>query len=338
MKIVLFCIGLILILFAYSDLIRTTIRNEGAGLISSKIASGIWKLLFYFSNKNGRSKILASAGLAIILSLLAFWVASGWLGYALIFNLQSDSVVNGSNGLPTNFYDKLYYAGYTLSTLGNGDLQPQGVFWKLFSAFVALSGLILLTLAITYLIPVLSAVVDKRKVSAYIAFLGDTPEDILNRGWDGKSFKKLDAHFRNLSEMLLHHKERHLLYPIIHYFHSTDLKYAAPLCFSVLDEALSILEYHPDLQGKYNELEASILRKSMGEYLHTIGSSYIGPADETPPLPQLKNLKMASPGNQEFERRMGEIEKRRKLLLGIVQKDGWTWNQVYEAKVNMNEI
>jgi hypothetical protein len=61
---------------------------------------------------------------------------------------------------PTTVVNKIFY-GYTLSTLGLGDMEPEGNFWDILTAILSFTGLILIS--ITYLIPVVSAEIAKRK-------------------------------------------------------------------------------------------------------------------------------------------------------------------------------
>ncbi|UII27360.1 potassium channel family protein [Fulvivirga maritima] len=330
---ILIICGGILVLLASYDIIRTTINNNGAGLLSSRIASAVWSILFRLAGKKGKRKLLAQAGLCIILSLVLTWIFATWLGYTLIFAADPQSVQVSSSNAPTLLPEKIYYVGYTLSTMGNGDMVASTTGWKIFSVIVSFSGLTFLTLAITYLIPILSAVVAKRKLSAYIFFLGSTPVEMLNNGWDGTSFKNLEQHFLGLADLILHHKERHLLYPVLHYFHSTDDKYAAPKTLTVLDEAITMLLYHPDLKNKFNRLNVKILRNAMDEYLLTLSSTYIGKAQEWPEIPYVDDLQMTTPhGNEILKESYDKLKERRQLLMGLVQKDGWKWADIYSPQ------
>ncbi|MBL3656290.1 potassium channel family protein [Fulvivirga sediminis] len=330
---ILIICGGILVLLASYDIIRTTINNNGAGLLSSRIASAVWIVLFKLAGKKGKRKLLAQSGLCIILCLVLSWILAIWFGYTLIFISDPQSVQTSSSNTSTSFLEKVYYVGYTLSTMGNGDLVASTPGWKIFSVIVSFSGLTFLTLAITYLIPILSAVVAKRKLSAYIFFLGSTPVEMLNNGWDGKTFKNLEQHFQGLADLIIHHKERHLLYPVLHYFHSTDDKYAAPKTLTVLDEAITMLLYHPDLKNKFNKLSVKILRNAMDEYLLTLSSTYIGKSRKWPEIPHVDDLQMTTPhGNEILKECYEKLKERRQLLMGLVHKDGWKWTDIYSPR------
>jgi hypothetical protein len=60
--------------------------------------------------------------------------------------------MNVETNSPTTVVNKIFYTGYTLSTLGLGDMEPEGNFWDILTAILSFTGLILISIAITYLI------------------------------------------------------------------------------------------------------------------------------------------------------------------------------------------
>jgi hypothetical protein len=78
------------------------------------------------------------------------------------------------------------------------------------------------TIAITYLVPINSAEIAKRKLSTYIAALGDSPQEILINGWNEENFKGLNNHFLELTDMNLTSGENNLSYPILYYYFHTS--------------------------------------------------------------------------------------------------------------------
>ncbi len=201
-----------------------------------------------------------------------------WLGNGLIFCSDPDSVlVTGSNE-KTGVVEKFYLAGYTLATLGNGDLYPAKAFWRIFTVLVALSGFSLLTIAITYLIQVLTSEIEKRKLSLYIASLGTTPQDMLMNGWDGKTFHRLETHFASLSPMIFSHSQHHLAYPILHQFSSHRSLDATAFTLSILNEALSILYLYIPEEKRPDAIILRPVREALTHYLLIIEKDFIRPA------------------------------------------------------------
>jgi hypothetical protein len=65
-------------------------------------------------------------------------------------------------------------------------MEPEGNFWDILTAILSFTGLILISIAITYLIPVVSAEIAKRKISVTINTIGGSVEEMLLNYWDGK--------------------------------------------------------------------------------------------------------------------------------------------------------
>jgi hypothetical protein len=95
----------------------------------------------------------------ILLSILINWLLLIWISASLLFISKPDSLMNVEKTLL--IVNKIFFTGYTLSTLGLGDIEPEGNFW-IFSLPYSFTGLILISIAITYLIPVVSAEITKK--------------------------------------------------------------------------------------------------------------------------------------------------------------------------------
>jgi hypothetical protein len=132
-----------------------------------------------------------------------------------------------------------------VTTLGNGELRPGGPLWQAFTVTAAFSGLVLITLAITFVMPVLGAVAHKRQVAGgrWITGLGATPAEILANGWDGRGFSALTTHLANLVPELMALAQEHQVYPVLHYFHAPDRSTALAPAIAVLDDALVLLDH-----------------------------------------------------------------------------------------------
>lgn len=333
MEFILLLTGIVLIIFVSIDLLSTILLMNGGGMISNFVSKNIWKILFRLSNQSAMSPLLSKAGMIIIVSLFTTWILLIWLSFGLIYLSDTGSVIDTSTELNTNIAGKFYYVGYTISSLGNGDLKSGNDAWRIFSNVMSMYGTFFITLSISYLIPVLNAVIKKRALSGYIYQLGKTPEEILKNGWNGKNFSILYSHLNSLNTMILSHSERHLAYPILHYFHSTTQKYSAPLTLTILDEAISIqLTYKID--DTPNSLHWEVLRRSMDSFIEVLGKYDITRELSYPPFsyePGLKNLPINAT-TEEINQSINEMTKRRKSLHGMVNRDGWQWKDVLEEK------
>lgn len=333
MEIILLIIGIILLILVTVDLVSTILLMNGGGFLSNFISKGIWKVLMRLSKNNAKSQLLSKAGVLIIVSLFLTWIFLIWTGFSLVYLHDPLSVIDTSTERITNSVGKIYFVGYTISSLGNGDLKSGSDAWRIFSNVMSIYGTFFITLSISYLIPLLDAVIKKRALSGYIYQLGTTPVEILKNGWNGKDFSILYSHLNNLNSLMLEHSERHLAYPVLHYFHSTKPKYSAPLTFTILDEAISIQQTYK-IDDSPSSLHWAILRRSIDSFIDVFDKYGITSELPHPPFSYEQDIKdlpiNAGPG--EINKSINEMTKRRKSLHGIISRDGWEWKDVWEEK------
>ncbi len=336
-----FILGLILLFITATDLINTSLSVRGAGFITKRLSKTIWTVLLAIHKKTGARKPLELGGAFILVAILINWLLLIWISASLLFISQPDSLMNVETNSSTTIIDKIFYTGYTLSTLGLGDIEPDGSFWDILTAILSFSGLILISIAITYLIPVVSAEIIKRRISVFITTLGCSVEDILMNHWNGKNFKELEQPFISLTGTIILHAQNHKAYSVLHFFHSSDKKEAFVLNLTNLDEVLTTLLHGiPEAQQpSFNVLMG--LRRAITSYLTTLPEAFITPGDEDPPLPELTALK--TKGIQLIQDKTTDlayenIKSRRRLLLSLIKDDGWDWNDLQAGSYNHEMI
>ncbi|UQD55279.1 potassium channel family protein [Flavobacterium sp. K5-23] len=340
----LFFLGLILLLITASDLINTSLSGRGAGFISKRLSKSIWSTLLIINKKTGRKKILELGGAVILVSILINWLLLIWISASLLFISNPDSLMNVETNTPTTVVNKIFYTGYTLSTLGLGDMEPEGNFWELLTAILSFTGLILISIAITYLIPVVSAEITKRKISVYINTLGSTVEEILLNYWNGKDFKDLEQPFISLVDSIILHAQNHKAYSVLHFFHSSDRKEAFVLNLTNLDETLTVLLYNISEEQRPAKNIIIRLRKAISSYLITLPATFITPGKDTPPiliLTALENKGIKIITGETVDLKYEKLRTRRRLLLSLIKDDGWKWSDLnsggYNHEINMSD-
>ncbi len=336
-----FILGVILLVVTATDLINTSLSVRGAGFITKRLSKTIWTVLLAIHKKTGAGKLLEMGGAFILVAILINWLLLIWISASLLFISQPDSLMNVETNSVTTIIDKIFYTGYTLSTLGLGDIEPDGPFWDILTAILSFAGLILISIAITYLIPVVSGEIIKRRISVYITTLGCSVEDILRNYWNGENFKELEQPFINLTGTIILHAQNHKAYSVLHFFHSSDKKEAFALNFTNLDEALTILLHGipKAQQPSFNVLMG--LRRAITSYLVTLPEAFITPGVETPPIPELSALE--TKGIQLIQGKTldlayEKIKSRRRLLLSLIKDDGWNWNDLQAGSYNHEMI
>lgn len=312
----------------------------GGGFLTNRFSSGLWKLALRIHRYKTNHHLLEILGSLLLVAMVLLWFFLTWVAWSLIFCSFDNAIVNASNQQPASNLGRIYLTAYTITTLGRGDYQPEGVVWHLLKGIAAANGFFLVTLSIAYLFPVVSAVTKKRSLALYIASLGGTAEEILARAWNGKDFGQLDQHFIALAAILADVGEKHLTYPVLHYFHSQERSRSFSLSLVALDEALTLLEYAVASPAQIDPASLNPLRRASTAFIKTLKSVYLQPAKHTPKLPCLELIKSqqiplkSDLANGEarcdrpFEQAMDHLQKRRRLLLALVTNDGWTWDAV----------
>lgn len=325
--------GILIVAIIVVDVVVTTLTLGGGGPLTSRLSAGMWWVALRFRRWSGRRGFLGVIGWSLLIAIALLWFVGSWIGWVLIFDSTGTGVVTSLNKLPATFWETVYFTGYTLSTLGLGDYQPNGVVWEIATAIASMSGFFLVTLTFAYLLPVIGAATQRRQLALYISSLGGTPDEMIARAWTGKGFGQFSQHLISLSPMVIQQGENHLTYPILHYFHSVDRDRAIALSIACLDEALTLLNYGvaPEFRPDPSALESC--RRANAAFLKTLKSAFITPDSDwpdAPPLDLLRRYGIPTVSEAEFldAIKQDTLAQRRHLLLALVRNDGWTWDAV----------
>lgn len=333
MNIFIMLAGILVVTLTVYDFFNTTLSSNGAGFMTHRVSHLIWQGFLRISRFRGKPQVLKSAGISVILTLIILWLGLLWLGLFLIFLSDDNSVVTSSKSVPASVLDKLYYSGYTLSTMGNGDFKPSSVAWQLVTAVFSFAGFIFITTAMTYVISVASAVIDKRSLSLFIANMGNSPQQILSNVWDGERLSGLTSVATELRQMINRHVQNHTAYSTLHFFHSGRQRNSIAINIAKLDEVLSIATVLFDPVIEEDQRALRPLRHALSAFLETLDDTFVRSAQEIDVLPDLSELKdkqievLTEPAI--IDEKLGELKARRKLLSGFLYNSGWSWKDIY---------
>lgn len=331
MSILLLILGLVLLAVVSSDVLVTTLTLRGGGFITDRLTSCLWHHATKIHRYNTNHRFLAITGILLVLGMAFLWYFLTWVAWSLIFNSFPDAIVNSSDQEPTSVWGRIYFAAYTLTTLGRGDYLPTSTFWHLLTGLAAANGFFLVTLSIAYLFPVISAAIQKRSLAIYISSLGGTGDEILFNAWNGKDFGNLDQHLISLTPLILALSEQHFAYPVLHYFHTRERLRSLSLSIAALDEAMTLLQYGVVLEHRPDPASLNVARRACSAFLQTLKSDYIKPNNYEPqliPLELLRKQGINTVSDRTFKQATKHLNKRRRLLLALVKNDGWSWDAV----------
>ena len=325
---VLAVLGMLLIGLANYDALVTTIAvGSGVRPLTMRVAQ-VQRLLL---RKNRR--LLSAGGPIILLTSVTVWIVLLWAGYTLLFASDPNAITGTTTNLPTDFVTRIYYAGYTLFTLGNGGFAPSSSLWQIVTNVATLNGLFITTLAITYLLPVVSAVVERRQMAAMVTALGTTAEEVVVTAWNGSDFSYFDQRLPEIAQQIMLTAERHIAYPVLHDFRSSDIERASERTLAMVDDVLTLLEHGVDPAIRIEPATIAVTRSAIANARELMPVGLDG--GDPPPLPNLEILVAHGiPTRSETQFTLGAsgLSEHRCRLAALVEGGRWKWpNSVAEA-------
>ncbi|GHA83420.1 hypothetical protein GCM10007067_21920 [Lysobacter bugurensis] len=225
--------GAALVALALADVFFTVLyARAGAGVLTPRLNRWTWRALILVSGRRGhrRDKLLALGGPLMLVQTACLWFTLLVTGTALlVWPSMGEGVQAGQGATPTDFNAALYFAGYSLTTLGTGDLVPRTDFTRAVMVGAALVGFSVLTLTLTYFMSVYGALERRNALAQGLHHLsgasGDPLELLEHLAGDGRLPDRV-GDLTAIGLGLLDLLESHHAYPVLHYFRWPDRRYA----------------------------------------------------------------------------------------------------------------
>lgn len=324
--------GIALVAIVLFDVLGTTLLMRRGGPIGTFIGRSVWWIMRGLQRAMPTARILPAAGVTILLATILTWLLLSWLGWLLIFAPYPDAVLQSTTGQPADLFSRAYYIGFSLITLGTGDYVPSGPLFQILTIVASAQGFFLITLSITYLVPVISAVVSMRTLAAQIMAIGRTPADILTLSWHDGTMASLNQHLQGIRRSITQLGQQHFAYPVLQYFPTGNRNTEIAIALAVLDEALTILLYGVEDRGGLAMADLRPLRVTIADYLNELDTTFIEPAGEAPPPPDLDALRrqgIPTVGDDSFIHSVLGVSGRRQLLVAPLLEKQFSWDDVW---------
>lgn len=226
-------IGALLITLVILDVFLTVLyARAGTGILSTRVSKLVRRVFYLASKPFGRHRgtVMSFCGPVILVLLVAIWDFGLTLGAALVIHPALGAwVANSSGTTPTDFITALQAGGNSTSIVGSGDFSPQTGAFRLFYLFASLTGTAIVSLTLTYLMQVYSALRSRNSTALNFhlasAETGDAAELVAGLGPQGK----FDGGYSNLAELAVkatEAKEAHHFYPVLFYFRFREPHYS----------------------------------------------------------------------------------------------------------------
>ncbi|MCL7945389.1 hypothetical protein [Marinobacter sp. ATCH36] len=216
-----------------------------------------------------------------------------------------------------------------LASLGMGDFKPGGEFTRLLTALAAFNGLVLVTLIITYAVPVVQGAVARRKLAFSISLLGSSPQEMVWRAWQHNNTQGFENALGQISSDLIQCSEQRLAYPLLDLFHCRQSRFSLGVQLGRLDDALSLLTEGLQSDYRWNSFTVDNTRNVISHYLDRSEQKSNNADVGAPPLPaigllKIKNVPLADNQDDAFDHQ----KNRRVRLHRLVRREGWEWSAV----------
>ncbi|WP_261664730.1 potassium channel family protein [Deinococcus sp. Marseille-Q6407] len=321
--------GVLLIGFVLDDVLTTSLQG-GEGRLTAWTHRAAYAPLRLLYRLSGDRRVLDWSGSALVLVSYLMWCLLTWVGWTLIFWSQPDWLLWADSGRAPGLADVAYYTGYTLTTLGYGDLLAQTPAARLFSTLESLNGFFILTFTITFLAPLADLHSHRRALALRVYRWGPGPHALVLRALrqhpDGAG-----GLLNELEPALIQLETKHHTAMYLHRLHDShtelDLNYALP----ALGDALLLLQAVKDPPPPGN-------LPALYETLSGLNWSYhlVQPRG-TQPLPPLSLEPLREAGldvisDQEFEEVLARESTFRRGLYDMAERAGYDLSEVVHPR------
>ena len=263
MTVLFVSLGIVTVLVTLADvfcsLVRTPLRAGPFTTLGERI---VCRTLYRLFHATGRRNLLAAIGPASVASR-AFMVLVGlFLGWSLILFADPAWVVVAKTGEPADAWERFYYVGYSISTLGLGDIVPDVIPSRLATVAASLTGFTVITFVVGSISPLSDVIADRNAVATVMT----AHEEAREAGVDGSD--TLDAALEELLSPLVRLASSVETLPVQHRMHAERKRYA-------LSVALDRLWYAIDRHGSPTDLRCVAARDAVDRILDVLTRDWL---------------------------------------------------------------
>jgi hypothetical protein len=241
--------GSVLLALIIFDIYATVLHSSARyGPVGESLNRSVWRVTrtvaFKLSRAN-RHRLLNMVGPLLLPLLIAVYVVLLVLAFALVYypHVPGGFTFGVAHPEP-GWVDAFYFSGVTLTTVGYGDVVPRVATLRFVALFEAASGLVVISLAITYMLTVYTALERKRAVAVSLyhqaAEGADVAGFIAHHFVEGRFYGLRDA-LRTVMRDLHGLLESHIDHPVIHYFHPVEVYKGTPRVLFLLLETCAVI-------------------------------------------------------------------------------------------------
>ncbi len=241
--------GSVLLALITFDIYATVLHSSARyGPVGESLNRSVWRLArgaAFRLSRTRRHRLLNMVGPLLLPLLIVVYIVLLVIAFALVYYPHVPSGFYFSNPRPEpSWVDAVYFSGCTLTTVGYGDVVPRITSLRFVALFESASGLVVISLAITYMLTVYTALERKRAVSVSLYHQAGQGADvaglIAHHFVEGRFYGLRDA-LRTVTRDMQGLLESHIDHPVIHYFHPIEVYKSTPRVLFLLLETCTVI-------------------------------------------------------------------------------------------------
>lgn len=241
--------GFVLLAVIIFDIYATVLHSSARyGPVGESLNRSVWRVargVAFRLPRASRHRLLNMVGPLLLPLLIVVYIVLLILAFALVYYPHIPGGFSfGVKHTEPGWVDAVYFSGVTLTTVGYGDLMPRLAPLRFLALFEAASGLIVISLAITYILTVYAALERKRAVAVSLYHQAGDGADvagfIAHHFVEGRFYGLRDA-LRIVTRDLQGLHESHIDHPVIHYFHPVEVYKGTPRVLFLLLETCTVI-------------------------------------------------------------------------------------------------
>jgi|GEM_PF-1885231 len=329
MKLVLEIGAVLLFVWVLYDLFITVFKMSGAGPLTRLWTRGVWRVLLGVHRWKPIHGVLSFAGALMLPAGILLWYLLLAGSCFILFWLNPGSVVNGSTGAVVGEASRIFYFVNTMLTgLGFGDLIPAGMPWTWFGIFSTLISTMLITVTLSYVLAVLSAAIERRKLARSLYGLGEDPAEVVENAFPEAGGVSMDSYFVTKSEEILEQALKQKAYPILKFLHSSHRRDSPCGALLMLSDAFFLVGHLPDSRRKPAPGVQRLVTTAIRHYVEGAARPVCEPPPEMVSHQELERAvdRLGIQRGKDFEQALNIYRDHRRHMLGLCREDGWEWN------------
>jgi uncharacterized membrane protein YccC len=254
-------LGIIVLAVGLLDLFLTALGYDEAGFLATRLCQLMWHGLRTITrrmSRRGRPRVLRQVmGLQVMLSI-ATWLVCVIVGFAFIYysQMQGPNFQYAGQDLGAGMFSAIYFSAAQLATVGTSQISPQTNVLRILTILETLSGVVLITLSLSFLLGVYQVIRDLRTLCANFltaeADTGDVMASLAPYFPQGEP-AGLDDRLRAISDSFWSYSEGLRLHRIAYYFQSGRDQFSLPYTLHMMGQTVAALRWglpagHPATQ------------------------------------------------------------------------------------------